>query len=241
MIGVVLPAGGVGARMGGDKPKQFLEIQGRPIYRHALDVFLEHPLISEIVFVCGADWLAHFSDEFKDLPIKVVVGGKERWNSVYNGLQALSDDVKSVMVHDVARPFLPQSLLESCISELQADRSFVVALKAVDTIKRSRTASQVNKSLNSNVITSSIVDETLNRDEIWLAQTPQGSSKQLLIDCFDSMSQTDQNPTDEASVLEACGIDVHLIEGSSWNDKLTTPEDLSKFQSWLQVANHNKN
>ena len=237
----MLPAGGVGARMGGDKPKQFLEIQGRPIYRHALDIFLKHPLISEIVFVCGADWSSHFTDEFKDLPIQVVVGGKERWNSVYNGLQALSENIQQVMVHDVARPFLPQPVLESCIGELQANRSFLVALKAVDTIKRSRTSSQVHNSLNSNAIKSSIVDETLNRDEIWLAQTPQGSSKQLLIDCFDSMSQTDQNPTDEASVLEACGIDVHLIEGSRWNDKLTTPEDLSKFQSWLQIADQNKN
>lgn len=220
MYGVVLPAGGVGARMGGDRPKQFLEIQGRPIYRHALDIFVNHPLISEVVFVCAQEWLSHFEDEFQDLPVQVVVGGAERWNSVYNGLQAMSSEVQGVMVHDVARPFLPRVILDQCIQSLKDEQAFVVAKKAVDTIKRSQ---------------GNLVAETLDRNEIWLAQTPQGASRTLLIECFEKASAQGMVPTDEASVLEASSVPVHLIEGSAWNDKLTTPEDLARFKAWLQT------
>lgn len=219
MYGVVLPAGGVGSRMGSDRPKQFLEIQGRPIYRHALDLFINHPEISEIVFVCAQEWLEFFQKEFKDLPVKVTQGGKERWNSVYNGIQSLSSSIKGVLVHDVARPFLPQQVLDQCLAKLNQGQNFVVAKPAMDTIK---------------LVEDGKVTSTIDRNKVWMAQTPQGGSREELLALFKKINETDLVPTDESSVYEFFDCEVHIVEGSSWNDKITTPEDLEKFKNLME-------
>lgn len=219
MYGVVLPAGGVGSRMGSNQPKQFLEIQGRPIYRHALDVFINHPMIDEIVFVCAEEWVEYFEEEFLELPVLVVRGGRERWNSVYNGLRALSSDIQGVLVHDVARPFLSSTILDECLQSLQSKKAFIVAKQAVDTIK---------------VEAEGLVSQTLNRDHIWLAQTPQGAPLKLLLNLFAEISNEGLTPTDESSILEHFKHPVSIIKGSHWNDKITTPEDLQRFRAWMK-------
>lgn len=202
--------------MGSDLPKQFLEIQDQPIYKHALDLFINHNDVKEIVFVCAEDWIDFFKMEFQDLPVKVTQGGSERWHSVYNGVRALSRSVQGVLVHDVARPFLPLKVLDQCIDQLKQNRNFIVAKPAVDTIKLAHDGK---------------VSSTIDRNKVWMAQTPQGGSREELLRLYGEMNEINFNPTDESSLYEYFGQEVHIVHGSGWNDKITTPEDLEKFKN----------
>lgn len=215
----VLPAGGLGKRMGGSQPKQMLELGGRPLWRHSVETFLAHPGISEVVLVVPADWLSHFEQELEGEDVHIVVGGAERWQSVQNGVNALSERIRWVLVHDVARPFLHSSIIDSVLSRLQ-DNACIVAKPVTDTVK---------------VVQNGLISSTIDRDTVFLAQTPQACEVNVLRDCYRRMREEviPFSPTDEASILERYGIAVSVVQGDSWNDKLTTPEDLLRFTAML--------
>lgn len=219
---VVLPAGGLGKRFGGNLPKQLLEIQGKPLYQHVLERFLAHPMIGQVVLAVPADWLSHFEGQLAGWPVDIVVGGAERWQSVQNGVAALHPEVRWVLVHDVARPFIERSTIDAVLDQVQVS-ACIVAKPAIDTIKR---------------VINGQIQSTIDRREIWLAQTPQASEVQLLKDCYAKIAEQplDFTPTDEASILEFFGIPVHIVEGNSWNDKVTTPEDFQRFAYLLSTA-----
>ena len=222
----VLPAGGLGKRMGGNIPKQLLVLGGKPVYRYSLETFLSMDEIAEVVMAVPADWKDHFEKEiFSDnaseeirTKMKIVVGGAERWQSVENGVNALTSDAEFVLVHDVARPFISKEIILDVCKTLVEKGSCLVAKPAVDTIK---------------IAKDGCVQQTIDRNTVWMAQTPQAASVALLKKLYGRIAAEPLNftPTDEASILEYFGESVYIVKGNNLNDKLTTPEDFEIFAS----------
>ena len=222
----VLPAGGLGKRMGGNIPKQLMVLGGKPVYRYSLETFLSMDEIAEVVMAVPADWKDHFEKEiFSDnasdeirAKMKIVVGGAERWQSVENGVNALTSKAEFVLVHDVARPFISKEIIRDVCKTLVTKGSCLVAKPAVDTIKIAKYG---------------CVQQTIDRNTVWMAQTPQAASIALLKKLYGRIAAEPLNftPTDEASILEYFGENVYIVKGNNLNDKLTTPEDFEIFAS----------
>lgn len=225
----VLPAGGLGKRMGGNIPKQLMVLGGKPVYRYSLETFLSMDEIAEVVMAVPADWKDHFEKEiFGQSPseldalitnkLKIVVGGAERWQSVENGVNALTSGAEYVLVHDVARPFISKEIILDVCKTLIEKGSCLVAKPAVDTIKIAKDGR---------------VQQTIDRNTVWMAQTPQAASIALLKKLYGRIAAEplDFTPTDEASILEYFGESVYIVKGNNLNDKLTTPEDFEIFAS----------
>ena len=212
----VLPAGGLGKRMGGNIPKQLMVLGGKPVYRYSLETFLEMDEIAEVVMAVPADWKDHFEKEFSHPKLKIVVGGAERWQSVENGVNALTTDAEYVLVHDVARPFVSKDIIRDVCKTLVEKGSCLVAKPAVDTIK---------------IASDGQVKQTIDRNTVWMAQTPQAAPVALLKKLYGRIAAEPLNftPTDEASILEYFGEPVYIVKGNTANDKLTTPEDFELF------------
>ena len=212
----VLPAGGLGKRMGGNIPKQLMLLGGKPVYRYSLETFLEMEEIAEVVMAVPADWKDHFEKEFSHPKLKIVVGGAERWQSVKNGVNALTSNAEYVLVHDVARPFISKEIILDVCETLINKGSCLVAKPAVDTIKIAKDGR---------------VETTIDRNTVWMAQTPQAASIALLKKLYGRIAAEPLNftPTDEASILEYFGESVYIVKGNVANDKLTTPEDFEVF------------
>ncbi|MBO5533754.1 MAG: 2-C-methyl-D-erythritol 4-phosphate cytidylyltransferase [Fibrobacter sp.] len=223
----VLPAGGLGKRMGGNIPKQLMVLGGKPVYRYSLETFLSMEEIAEVVMAVPADWKDHFEKEiFGQSPseldvlitnkLKIVVGGAERWQSVENGVNALTSGAEYVLVHDVARPFISKEIILDVCKTLVEKGSCLVAKPAVDTIK---------------IAKDGCVQQTIDRNTVWMAQTPQAASIALLKKLYGRIAAEPLNftPTDEASILEYFGESVYIVKGNTLNDKLTTPEDFEIF------------
>ena len=214
----VLPAGGLGKRMGGNIPKQLLVLGGKPVYRYSLETFLSMDEIAEVVMAVPADWKDHFEKDFSHPKLKIVVGGAERWQSVENGVNALTSNAEFVLVHDVARPFISKEIILDVCRTLAEKGSCLVAKPAVDTIK---------------IAKDGCVQQTIDRNTVWMAQTPQAASIALLKKLYGRIAAEplDFTPTDEASILEYFGESVYIVKGNNLNDKLTTPEDFEIFAS----------
>lgn len=226
----VLPAGGLGKRMGGNIPKQLMLLGGKPVYRYSLETFLEMEEIAEVVMAVPADWKDHFEKEIFNSEhsgklgeliarkMKIVVGGAERWQSVENGVNALTSNAEYVLVHDVARPFVSREIIRDVCETLLTKGSCLVAKPAVDTIKIAKDGR---------------VESTIDRNTVWMAQTPQAASIALLKRLYARIAAEPLNftPTDEASILEYFGESVYIVKGNAANDKLTTPEDFEIFAS----------
>ena len=226
----VLPAGGLGKRMGGNIPKQLMVLGGKPVYRYCLETFLKMDEIAEVVMAVPADWKDHFekeifgdsgNEELRELirtKMKIVVGGAERWQSVENGVNALTSSAEYALVHDVARPFISEEIIRDVCKTLVEKGSCLVAKPAVDTIKIAKDGK---------------VENTIDRNTVWLAQTPQAAPVALLKKLYGRIAAEPLNftPTDEASILEYFGEPVYIVKGNTLNDKLTTPEDFEIFAS----------
>ena len=212
----VLPAGGLGKRMGGNIPKQLMLLGGKPVYRYCLETFLKMDEIAEVVMAVPADWKDHFEKDFSHPKLKIVVGGAERWQSVENGVNALTSGAEYALVHDVARPFISEEIIRNVCETLITKGSCLVAKPAVDTIKIAKDGK---------------VEKTIDRNTVWLAQTPQAASIALLKKLYARIAAEPLNftPTDEASILEHFGENVYIVKGNAANDKLTTPEDFEIF------------
>lgn len=214
----LIPAAGVGARMGGAVPKQYLTIAGKTILQHTLEVFLAAQQIDHVYVVVSAqdayvDDILLASDRLSFLRC----GGATRRDSVGNGLAAMAamgpDDW--VLVHDAARPGLTVELIDKLISEVGTHAvGGLLALPVVDTVKRLQDGKL----------------ETVARAGLWLAQTPQMFRYQLLCDALALASEV----TDEASAIEAAGYTPLLVEGQARNMKLTVPDDIALMQLHLE-------
>lgn len=213
----VVPAAGIGRRMGGDRPKQYLSLNGSPIIEHTLNRLIAIPELQKIV-VALAD-----NDVFwpqlalaKHPKIDVVVGGAERGDSVLNGLECLSataDDNDWVLVHDVARPCIAAADIYRLIEHLK-DHAVggILAVPVSDTLK--------------NVSGAAIV-ETVDRSTLWQAQTPQMFRLGVLREALRRGIREGRTVTDEASAIELTGEHPLVVEGSITNIKITRPQDMA--------------
>lgn len=221
----IILAAGVGKRMNSKVPKQFMELEGKPVLYYALKTFQES-FIEELVLVTGAAEIEFCKKEIVDKygfdKVKAVVaGGKERYHSVCEGLKAV-EHADYVYIHDGARPFVEQRMLERAYEEVEKHNACVIAVKAKDTIKIADK--------------DGFVQMTPDRSRVWQVQTPQVFEFQAIKKAHEIVIQSDDIAiTDDAMVYEAAfGKPVKLVEGSYENIKITTPEDMEIAQSLLR-------
>jgi 2-C-methyl-D-erythritol 4-phosphate cytidylyltransferase len=223
-IAAIIVAAGQGTRFGSDIPKQFLLLQNRPIIVHALERLQNAAVINQIIVVVGKEWVSYMGREIIgrynfDKIGAVVAGGKERQDSVFAGLQALSMPHEIVVVHDAVRPLFSTDLLARAIKCCDTFDAGVPGLPARDTVKR---------------IDSDRVIETVPRDSLRLIQTPQAFRYQNLLQAFEQARQINFYSTDEAALVEKFGGRVGWVEGEEMNLKITTPRDLQIAELFLQ-------
>jgi 2-C-methyl-D-erythritol 4-phosphate cytidylyltransferase/2-C-methyl-D-erythritol 2,4-cyclodiphosphate synthase len=225
-VSAIIAAGGRGQRLGGARPKQLLSIGGRPMLERSVSAFLSHPSIDEVVVALTAD-LAAAPPDYLLGSVKrlcVVAGGARRQDSVANAFRAVSQRADIVVVHDAARPFVSGDLIERAIAAAAESGAALAALPARDTVKRGvrrprSPAGALESHANTGLL---IVAETLPRESIFLAQTPQAFRHAILRDALLSTEEA----TDEAALVEGAGHEVRLVEGEPLNIKITTPEDV---------------
>ena len=215
----IIVAGGRGTRMNNEVPKQFLPLCGKPIVMHTLETFYKFDPRIELILVLPEHLIAYWQNlcvehQF-DIPHHIVVGGQERFYSVKNGL-AFAKPNALIAIHDGVRPFVSHSTLERCFRQAELQGNAIPAMPLVDSIREIK--------LNE----SQIVDRTKLR----AIQTPQVFQSQIITKAFEQpFSPTF---TDDASVVEAYGEKIHLVEGNVENIKLTTPFDLLIGEALLQ-------
>lgn len=213
----LVPAAGRGLRMGGRVPKQFLSLGGHPLIIHSLRVLQASSSIDEIILAvpqsdmdyCLKEIVAqhHFTKV-----TKVVPGGTERQDSVRHALEAVHDEVDVVLVHDAVRPFLTDLMVEEVISKARAKGAAIIALPMKDTVKQVRA--------------DHVIERTIDRTGLWLAQTPQAFRRDWLLSAHRKAHGEGVRATDDAYLMEWCGYSVSVVEGSGENIKVTRPEDM---------------
>lgn len=216
-VAAVVPAGGSGTRMGNGIPKQFLQLGGVPLLIHALRVFESSRTIAEIVVVVPPDAVTSCRDDL--LPpfafskvSAVTAGGARRQDSVWNGLQAVDERTKIVVVHDAVRPFVTDAMVEEVVDGARTHGAAIVAIPLHDTVKR--------------VTPDGMIETTLDRQRLWSAQTPQAFDVELLREAHRSSQESGVEATDDAFLVERIERRVSIVNGSPDNIKITRPEDL---------------
>jgi 2-C-methyl-D-erythritol 4-phosphate cytidylyltransferase len=210
-VSAIIPAAGSGERFG--EEKQFKLLSGRPLFFHTLKLFLQSDYIDEIIVAVPS---ANVDSTHRDVlsmsagkPVKVVAGGTRRQDSVKNGIDVSDSDSTLVCIHDAARPFVTEDLIRS-ISACEFADGAVVGIPSKDTVKFSENG---------------LVKETLDREKIWLAQTPQCFHKNKLLQALYYAETENLTGTDESALMEAMGFSIKLVEGDSNNFKITTKDD----------------
>jgi len=222
----VVPAAGMGKRMGASINKQYLRLGGKPIVARTLQVLQDSPLISGIMLVIPADEIPYCRSEVVEQyqlskVLAIVPGGVERQHSVLNGLTALRDhaaDTDIILIHDGVRPFIDETILQQSIDLASCGVGALVAVQTKDTIK---------------VVQDGTVTSTPNRATLWQAQTPQSFRFGQILQAHTRAAQEMFLGTDDCSLLERCGEPVKVIVGSYRNIKITTPEDLLLAEAFL--------
>ena len=225
MNGVVIVAAGTGSRMNMGINKQFIKLEGKEIIAYTIEKFYNNSNIEDIVVVVKEDESEFFKKEILDKynfkNIKIAYGGKERQDSVYNGLKSLDKKCDIVLIHDGARPFVSDKIIYNCIEEVKEHKAIVVGVPVKDTIK------VIDNDKN-------IVD-TPNRSVLWAVQTPQTFDYNILIDAYKDAFKSGFYGTDDAMLVERIGYKVKMVEGSYNNIKITTKEDLSVGSQILKI------
>lgn len=218
----LVPAAGIGSRMGSQRPKQYLHLHNKPILQHTLER-LNLPRIAGIV-VCVAQDDPYWETLTLPMPVMRVNGGAERCHSVLNGLQALQQQAQPddwVLVHDAARPCVRQADLEKLMTELAHHPvGGLLAVPVRDTMKRADAKLEIV--------------ETVNREGLWHALTPQMFRLEALSNALQSLLSRGEHVTDDAQAMEKMGQRPVLIEGHADNIKITHPQDLSLAELYLQ-------
>ena len=220
-VGAIIPAAGRGKRIGALVPKQFLEIQGKPLLHHTLTVFASCKLIDYVVLVMprtdvdemGEDWLNKY-----EIVREVVVGGEQRQDSVYNGFNSLEKGTDIVVVHDGVRPFTTPQMITATVEAAQQHGAAITAIPVSDTVKQAADG---------------FVKQTVSRDGLWRVQTPQAFQYGLLQQAFKKAKKDSYYVTDEGSLVEYLGERVKIVPGSELNIKITRKEDLVLGESLL--------
>lgn len=214
-VAVLIPAGGVGARLGSRTPKQFLRLRGEAILAATVRQFRRHPRLAAIVVAAPA---AHVVRARRVLGsgVTVVAGGQTRQESVRLALEAAPPAVRVILVHDAVRPFITRGLVDAVLAAARADGAAICALPVAETIKRVRDG---------------IVEATIERAGLWAVQTPQAFRAEILREAHDKARRDGVVGTDDAMLVERLGHRVRVVPGLADNVKITTPEDLRRARS----------
>ncbi len=225
-VSVIVAAAGMSNRMGSKINKQFIDIDNKPILAHTLNKFEESPYIDEIILIAKEEEVEYCRKEivrkynFKKIK-KIIRGGKERQDSIYNGILALHERCDIVLTHDGARPFVRKENIEDGIRGVIEYGSCVIGVPVKDTIKAIDNEGDVH--------------HTPKRSMLWAAQTPQCFWKSILQRGYEYAIDEGIMGTDDSSLVEKVGYKVKMIMGNYDNIKITTPEDLIVAESLLKV------
>ena len=229
-IAAIVPAAGLGTRMGAETPKQFLELGGVPLIVFTLRRLALCRAITDFFISTRADDVAVLEAMVAKAslgrPARVVHGGDTRQQSVANALAQVDPATEVVLVHDAVRPFVTVAQIERVIAEARARGAAILGIPAIDTVKEVKRAS-----LPEDV---ALISATIPRERIVLAQTPQVFSYALLRDAFKKAQQDGVTASDEAAVVERFGHDVFVVLGSERNLKITRPADMDLAAFYLQ-------
>ena len=214
-VAVLVPAGGIGARLGSRTPKQFLALGREPILAATLRHFRRHPRVAGIVVAAPA---AHIARTRRVLgsggaPVTVVTGGATRQESVWAALQVAPTSAAVIVVHDAVRPFVTRPLIDALIAAAERHGAAICGLPIAETVKRVR---------------DDVVEATLDRDGLWAVQTPQAFRAAILREAHDKARRDGFMGTDEAMLVERLGHPVRMVRGLAENVKITTAEDLGR-------------
>lgn len=227
----LIPAAGMGKRMGASINKQYLKLDGMPIVARTIAVFENSPAIDAIYLVIPEDEIPYCREHvvaaygFRKVAA-IVPGGRERQNSVMNGLNAIHGSISGdavILVHDGVRPLITEQLIQESIAVAQRHDGALVAVPVKDTIKR---------------VTNGVVTATPPRDSLWQAQTPQAFRFSVLFKACLAAERDGYIGTDDASIVEQYGGEVHIIKGDYRNIKITTPEDLILAEAFLKIQDN---
>jgi 2-C-methyl-D-erythritol 4-phosphate cytidylyltransferase len=235
-ITAILPAAGLGTRMGAETPKQFLELDGVPIVILSLRRIAACPLISEIIVATRADNVerleARIREEKFTQPVRVIKGADSRQGSVAQALNLVGENTELVVVHDAVRPFVTVELITRVIEEARRCKAAILGVPAMDTVKEVKRAS-----LPQDV---ALITATVPRERIVLAQTPQVFETKLLKEAFALAEGDGLNASDEAALVERMGHDVIVVQGSERNIKITKPSDMDLARFYLHAERASK-
>jgi 2-C-methyl-D-erythritol 4-phosphate cytidylyltransferase len=223
-VGVVIVAAGSGSRVGSNELKQFRWVAGKPMLLHSVQAFHQRADVAMVVCVLPKAYVGDpppwlFQCDIDRLLISV--GGRERTESVANGLEDLPDEVNIVLVHDAARPFVSQDTIDRVIAEARGGRGAVAALPVVDTLK------EVDE--NGHVM------RTVERARLWRAQTPQGFPRDLIERAHAAAREERFSATDDAALFERLGLPVTVVRGSERAMKITSEDDFARAEALFSV------
>jgi 2-C-methyl-D-erythritol 2,4-cyclodiphosphate synthase/2-C-methyl-D-erythritol 4-phosphate cytidylyltransferase len=210
-VAVIIAAGGSGSRLGADMPKQFISIGGKPMLRKTVDVFDANVYIDGICVVTNRDYVELTRRMLKDIakPLTVMTGGKHRQDSVSNGLRGIANDMPDyglVLIHDAARPFVTDFIIEDCLKHADSVGAAVAGVPVKDTIR--------------------YIGMTLERKDLTMVQTPQGFRRSVIEKAYQRAYSDSYYGTDDGGIVERLGMQVAISAGDYSNIKITTREDL---------------
>src|SRR5271155_1225485 len=235
-IAAIIPAAGLGTRMGADQPKQFLELDGMPLIIFTLRRLAACTAITDFFISTRADDVVSLEDTVAKAglgrPARVVHGGDTRQQSVANALAQVDPSTEIVLVHDAVRPFVTVPQIDRVIAEARARGAAILGIPAIDTVKEVKRAS-----LPEDV---ALIASTIPRERIVLAQTPQAFSYALLRDAFRKAQQDGITASDESSLVERFGHEVFVVLGSERNFKITRPADMDLARFYLDQERRTK-
>jgi 2-C-methyl-D-erythritol 4-phosphate cytidylyltransferase len=214
---VIIPAAGLGKRIGSEIPKQYIEINDTPILIKTIQLFDNIDDVESIVVPVHSEWFAHTKELIEKFNCKkvkeITLGGTERQNSVFIGLQSkFVKDTEVVLIHDAVRPFVSQNLIQNLLNAADEYGAVIPAIKPNDTIK------EINNK--------GFVEKTIDREKLIQVQTPEAFWTNLAIDAYEKAIAANFIGTDSSSLLEFVGYKVFIVEGEETNFKITTLADL---------------
>jgi 2-C-methyl-D-erythritol 4-phosphate cytidylyltransferase len=225
MVSGIIVAAGKGTRMGPNVDKIFLELAGRPVIAHTWQRFVEAKCIDEIILVVRDGMQPAFDELAKSFNLnkryKLVAGGAERQDSVWNGIQAVADECEIVAIQDGARPCTTEALIEATVEAAHESGAAVAAQPVTDTIKESRNGK--------------IVDRTLDRSLLWAVQTPQTFHREIIEKALSEVRSRGLHVTDDTAACDLIGQAVQLVSSLQPNPKVTRPEDLPYIEMLLKT------
>jgi len=223
-IAVIVVAAGKGTRFGGAEKKPLAKVDGQPMFLRSLQLFINREDVAETVLVVSPADEGVIKEKYGAnlgfLGVKMALGGAARSDSVANGLARVSPDAEYIAIHDTARPCASSDMIDRVFAEAAKTGAAILAIPLRGTIKR--------------VSGAGVVDETLAREGLWEAQTPQVFRREVILEAYAKRGEFEGEPTDDAQLVQAVGLPVHLVESDLTNLKITVQGDIALANAILK-------